>query len=229
MAALALSSQKSHGSAIGRRDHWADRYCAGSILPATIRPRRKIESRHRDSPQDCHAVLQCAASRYGSRRSGGIILRDPLSGAGCQKSTSACQGLRIHSASSRDAGRRAGRFLAGGAPRDPCLPSAARRAAIGSHNHLGDGAGACLSSCRITRRCSALWPLIERSISNRVSMRRTASMASGEITPGVMPREQMNVTKPRRAYGRPRDCPAQSASCISVIADVKLTFAVSGR
>ena len=66
---------------------------------------------HRDSPQDCHAVLQCAASRYGLRRSGGIILRDPLSGAGCQKSTSACQGLRIHSSSSRDAGRRAGRFL----------------------------------------------------------------------------------------------------------------------
>jgi len=66
-------------SAIGRRDHWAERYRAGSILPATIRPCRKIESRHRDSPQDCRAVLQCAASRYGLRRSGGIILRDPLS------------------------------------------------------------------------------------------------------------------------------------------------------
>jgi len=57
-------------SAIGRRDHWAERYRAGSILPATIRPCRKIESRHRDSPQDCRAVLQCAASRYGLRRSG---------------------------------------------------------------------------------------------------------------------------------------------------------------
>jgi len=64
-------------SAIGRRDHWADRYRAGSILPATIRPCRKIESRHRDSPQDCRAVLQCAASRYGLRRSGGHHITRP--------------------------------------------------------------------------------------------------------------------------------------------------------
>ena len=98
-------------SAIGRRDHWADRYRAGRILPATIRPCRKIEGRHRDSPQDCRAVLQCDTSRYGLRRSGGVILRDPLPGASCQKSSSARQSLRVHSASRRDTSCRAGCFL----------------------------------------------------------------------------------------------------------------------
>src|SRR5271157_5424380 len=133
-------------SAIGRRDHWADRYRAGSILPATIRPCRKIESRHRDSPQDCRAVLQCAASRYGLRRSGGIILRDPLSGAGCQKSSSARQGLRIHSASSRDAGRRAGRFL--GKLRRCWAPQ--RRATAGLDGRRGgSGAGQRLDRRRL--------------------------------------------------------------------------------
>src|SRR6266404_1673420 len=38
-----------------------------------------------------------------------------------------------------------------------------------------------LSSCLTARRCSALWPLIERSISNRASMRRTASRAGGDL------------------------------------------------
>jgi len=97
-------------SAIGRRDHWADRYRAGSILPATIRPCRKIESRHRDSPQDCHAVLQCAASRYGLRRSGHHITR-PAIGSGLSKifigaprpSDSFCKQQRCRP--------RAGRFL----------------------------------------------------------------------------------------------------------------------
>jgi hypothetical protein len=37
------------------------------------------------------------------------------------------------------------------------------------------------------RRRSALSPLIVRSISNRASMRRTASSASGEITLVVLP------------------------------------------
>jgi hypothetical protein len=32
------------------------------------------------------------------------------------------------------------------------------------------------NSCRTARRRSALWPLIERSISNSASMRRTASV-----------------------------------------------------
>ncbi len=36
-------------------------------------------------------------------------------------------------------------------------------------------------------RCSALWSLIERSISNRASMRQTASRAGGEIGAGVLP------------------------------------------
>jgi len=44
-----------------------------------------------------------------------------------------------------------------------------------------------LSSCRTALRLSGLCPLIARSISNRASIRRTASSASGEITAGFLP------------------------------------------
>src|ERR1700755_3013096 len=44
-----------------------------------------------------------------------------------------------------------------------------------------------LSCWRTARRCSAVWPLIDRSISNNASMRQTASKASGEIGAGVLP------------------------------------------
>ena len=73
-----------------------------------------------------------------------------------------------------------------------------------------------LSSCRTARRCSALWPLIERSISNRTSMRRTASRASGEIGAGVLPcalRRAFSVTSAMMKNGR-RAWTQQAASRI---------------
>ena len=62
-----------------------------------------------------------------------------------------------------------------------------------------------LDSCRTARRRSALWPLIERSMSNRASMRRTASSASGEITAVVLPcalRRAFAVISARAKNGR---------------------------
>src|ERR1039458_4615316 len=60
--------------ATGRRDHWAHRDSAGSVLPEALRPRWQSESRHRHRAQDRGAVLQCAASRHGIRRSWRLIL-----------------------------------------------------------------------------------------------------------------------------------------------------------
>ena len=63
-----------------------------------------------------------------------------------------------------------------------------------------DGA---LSSCRTTRRCLALWPLIEHSISNRASMPRTASRANGEIAAGVLPCALSQAISCRANIGAP--------------------------
>jgi hypothetical protein len=58
--------------------------------------------------------------------------------------------------------------------------------------------------------------LIERSISNSASMRRTASSASGEITPAVFPsalRRTLVAISARTKNGR-RACTQQPASMI---------------
>src|SRR5215831_5207921 len=73
-----------------------------------------------------------------------------------------------------------------------------------------------LSSYRRVRRRSALSPLIVRSISNRASMRRTASSAGGEITLVVLPsalRQASAAISASMKNGR-RACTQQPASII---------------
>jgi Transposase IS116/IS110/IS902 family len=63
------SRAASRAFAIGRRGHRSPRDRAGCVLPAALRPRRLGESHHRDGAQNRGTILQCAASRYGLRRS----------------------------------------------------------------------------------------------------------------------------------------------------------------